>query len=690
MQSDIGSQSLSGGSQLSSTAPATAPAHPIDDVFEITQEDASILEEYIEEFKEGDADTRSRIIANVMAELYALRDGTVSFNKKDADRRVRKWFYNRYSPPERKYIKFTRKWSARNTFYHLHRDEVMLEAEQMSGARPGSQAFLGSLQDATTKIWSTLSAEDQQRYSNLATRWSDDAPPPHIQARMASSMSGKIIRDFQAQLFKTCGIRCVVLTAHEHENGSIITGIDEANNLLDDGTRFLKYCPNWKDAPLFREWQKYAKMCFRGGDVHTTQKGRPKTVKPPISIHIKSNGCPDIPAITNADGYNAKAVQAVLRDYVTTHIRYVSGKKKATIPWAKLSQDPSSWIKPECVPDGFQWADPSKLRIGDVFDLLNHWRQRKQDHLEPLIWMWSSHLSTAELQNRRQGHDTDVGGPNDSSDSESSPTSSSDDPSSSDGNHSALPNSDDNSTEDEESENFDLEVSPPHSLSSPQASGSFRGGRRYTSTPSSPIDTQRRSTPEMERTSSPSHILEERQERQGHDKDYDSGPDDSGAFQSSPQGSSDEPDHGKRRVKITERAKYMDTGRSVGGINTHFLQRDAPWFRQWCASGCSEMEENTPTYQSVEMYPGPMKGVQKWTCTLQSVEIPPSPVSSVQAVRPGWRSGYILTRLQKCTLVLPVCMEMCSILTTGLQVVGPSGGVECSLLGYDIVAYVNK
>ena len=86
MQSDIGSHSLSGGSQLSSTAPATAPAHPIDDVFEITQEDASILEEYIEEFKEGDADTRSRIIANVMAELYALRDGTVSFNKKDADR----------------------------------------------------------------------------------------------------------------------------------------------------------------------------------------------------------------------------------------------------------------------------------------------------------------------------------------------------------------------------------------------------------------------------------------------------------------------------------------------------------------------------------------------------------------------------------------------------------------------------
>ena len=205
----------------------------------------------------------------------------------------------------------------------------------------------------------------------------------------------------------------------------------------------------------------------------------------------------------------------------TVALGYVSGKKKATIPWAKLSQDPSSWIKPECVPDGFQWADPSKLRIGDVFDLLNHWRQRKQDHLEPLIWVSSCPLLKDVEQpskhrrapKRRQGHNTDVGGSSDSSDSESSSTSSSDDSSTSDANHSALPNSDDNSTEDEESENFNLEVSPPHSLSSPQGSGiiilslaymkwclilyigSFQGGRRYTSTPSSPIDTQRRSTP---------------------------------------------------------------------------------------------------------------------------------------------------------------------------------------------------
>jgi hypothetical protein len=59
----------------------------------------------------------------------------------------------------------------------------MLEAEKMSGARPGSQEFLGSLQDATTKLWGRSTASDQQMYVSLAKKWSEQAPPPEVQAR---------------------------------------------------------------------------------------------------------------------------------------------------------------------------------------------------------------------------------------------------------------------------------------------------------------------------------------------------------------------------------------------------------------------------------------------------------------------------------------------------------------------------
>lgn len=249
-------------SKVDSSSPASSkhPNIPPTDGFTITREDAKILSEYVEEFQDGDADMRTTIIANAMAELAVLREDGESFNKSVASKvryahivlwtgrnnvrpqKIRKWFYNHYNRPERQYVKFIRRWSARNAFYHMCRDEVMMEAEEMSDAPPGSQAFLGSLQDATTKLWKNLPDEEQQLYVRLAKKWSEEPPPPHIQARyvvpnslklvqyyhssrMASTVSAKIVRDFQKQLFKSCGVRCIVLTAHAHEDSQIITGL---------------------------------------------------------------------------------------------------------------------------------------------------------------------------------------------------------------------------------------------------------------------------------------------------------------------------------------------------------------------------------------------------------------------------------------------------------------------------------
>ena len=59
----------------------------------------------------------------------------------------------------------------------------MLKVEEMSGAPPGSQAFLGCLQDATTELWKALTEEEQEKYENMARMWSDKAPPLDIQSR---------------------------------------------------------------------------------------------------------------------------------------------------------------------------------------------------------------------------------------------------------------------------------------------------------------------------------------------------------------------------------------------------------------------------------------------------------------------------------------------------------------------------
>jgi hypothetical protein len=109
------------------------------------------------------------------------------------------------------------------------------------------------------------------------------------------------------------------------------------------------------------------------------------------------------------DGYKTKIVQSMLREYCTLHIResslYLSttmcnicdqgsltGKKQQIIPWGTLVKDPSSWITDACVPHGFEWKDPSKIQVGEVFRLLDHWRDRQDRGLDPLIWIPTSPL----------------------------------------------------------------------------------------------------------------------------------------------------------------------------------------------------------------------------------------------------------------------------------------------------------
>ncbi|KAH9043472.1 hypothetical protein EDB83DRAFT_2227854, partial [Lactarius deliciosus] len=97
--------------------------------------------------------------------------------------KIRTWFYNHYSRPHRQLIKFTWKWSARNAFYHENKEDITQLAQKLSGALPGSEAFLGALQDATTSLWKKLSIEEQEPYAEIAKEWSEDRPQRDIQAK---------------------------------------------------------------------------------------------------------------------------------------------------------------------------------------------------------------------------------------------------------------------------------------------------------------------------------------------------------------------------------------------------------------------------------------------------------------------------------------------------------------------------
>jgi hypothetical protein len=112
--------------------------------------------------------------------------------------------------------------------------------KDICGDVPGSQAFFGALQDVTTRLWKKLSSQEQVKFRALAKEWLDDRPPNHVQAkcvifiviispglinmvRMASAPYWRrIVRDFQTQLYKTCGVCSVVLVAYLDDSGCVM------------------------------------------------------------------------------------------------------------------------------------------------------------------------------------------------------------------------------------------------------------------------------------------------------------------------------------------------------------------------------------------------------------------------------------------------------------------------------------
>ena len=66
-------------------------------------------------------------------------------------------------------------------------------------------------------------------------------------------------------------------------------------------------------------------------------------------------------------------------------------------------RDPTSWIDEECIPDGFEWKDPSKIHKVEIFHLLDHWRACQDEGLEPLIWVPTSPLFKDTEKTMEQG-----------------------------------------------------------------------------------------------------------------------------------------------------------------------------------------------------------------------------------------------------------------------------------------------
>ncbi|KAF8261097.1 hypothetical protein EI94DRAFT_1705813 [Lactarius quietus] len=387
--------------------PSGPAMHAQASIFKVTPEDANILNENIVEFQEGNTVARNTLLERAMGELYNLCPAETPFDKRDIKQKLRRWFYNHSDAPHRQAIRFIQKWSARNVFYHAQKDDIMKLAQDVSEGAPGSQAFLGALQDATTQFWNELSIGEIEMYEEIVREWSENGPPDHIQLRQ-NGLCSNLTSD-SSGLSNPIVSKSIVLIAYAKEDGTPQVAMDEWNNDLDGGVDFDTFYPNWRNTEVWDQWKKYSRYCFGTEEDRNAMNDQAKTIKTTIDIITDEDEEPEVPSVTEASGYQTKVVQAALRKYCIAHMRFISGKKKAYIPWAKVTKDPNAWIYEECYPPGFQWAHPSKIQVNEVFHLFDHWRQQKQSRFDPIIWNPSLHSSNNCEPRRNSGEEEDFG-----------------------------------------------------------------------------------------------------------------------------------------------------------------------------------------------------------------------------------------------------------------------------------------
>ncbi|KAI0257751.1 hypothetical protein BC834DRAFT_848706, partial [Gloeopeniophorella convolvens] len=116
----------------------------------------------------------------------------------------------------------------------------------------------------------------------------------------------------------------------------------------------------------------------------TTASG--KANHEPIMIELDREGCPLVPVIADYSQHHAKVIQGAVRDFLTLHLKFVTGHKNLAISWSALKKDQFAWLQEDSLLTDLQLQDPSKMSKDDVQRLLDYWYEQEEAGIQPVEW----------------------------------------------------------------------------------------------------------------------------------------------------------------------------------------------------------------------------------------------------------------------------------------------------------------
>ncbi|KAG1728272.1 uncharacterized protein EDB91DRAFT_1253540 [Suillus paluster] len=324
--------------QLTSTSGRLRARQP--QTQKLTDNEISELKNYLPEWTSAKRNEKRAVFTAIAraARLFAPKVDQAQWKKRK--RMYKTWLFNNKKKKERKdMIKYGRKWTPRQVIYQQKREEVLKRIEDESGAKPGGPGMFKYYQAAVKRVMTELSDDELEKAKDTAEEWSNNFPPPEIQAQVARKKGPGVY----GALFEGD------VEAMRDESGEVLFGMHDDNEALGDGDSFMK-TKEWED--IEPVWQEYAQEQFGAGAWDGGRQTSPKT--------------------------KLEEKKAIVRAFLTSHYRICSGIDKAVVPWSAIVQSQDDFVARKYVLADVDLKEPSKLQHWDTTALLTFWYARQE------------------------------------------------------------------------------------------------------------------------------------------------------------------------------------------------------------------------------------------------------------------------------------------------------------------------
>ncbi|KAG1854009.1 hypothetical protein F4604DRAFT_1686199 [Suillus subluteus] len=316
----------------------------------LTENEILQLKNYLPEWTAAKRSQKQAVFTAIAraARLFAPKVDQRQWKKRK--QMYKTWLFNNKKKKERKAtIKYGRKWTPRMVVYQQKREEVLKRIEEESGAKPGDPGMFKHYQAAVKRVISELDDDELEKAKETAEEWSNNCPPPEIQAQVARKKGPAYMEHFSNEMWRQCGMRVFVMSAWKNEKGEVLFGMQEYAQ------------------------EQFGARARDGG--RQLKGGRKRIRKPAFELETDGYEMPLLPDITET---KLEEKKAIVRAFLTSHYRMCSGKDRAVVPWSAITQGQDDFVERRYLPEDVDLKEPSKLQNWDTTALLNFWYARQE------------------------------------------------------------------------------------------------------------------------------------------------------------------------------------------------------------------------------------------------------------------------------------------------------------------------